>query len=1024
MPGRLQNKARNAFSLNASNVDDLFLQAALITGGGSGIGLESSILFAQEGANVLLVDVNLKAAEAGAALINQRYPNVKAIAIKADVGKEEDVKNAVDTAVKEFGRLDVMFNNAGIMHPEDDNALNTEERIWDLTMQINLKGVWWGCKYAILAMRNNPTDESKGLHAGGSIINTASFVAIMGAATPQLAYTASKGGVLAMTRELAMVHAREGIRINSLCPGPLKTPLLMDFLNTEEKRQRRLVHLPMGRFGEAVELAKAALFHNVVFLTIADKSYPRKLAFSYLDELSKEFSTTYGPKVESVRKPYAFVGFDTFMSKTARLYRDTRTAAATSSLDKLNDDLQDVTRIMTKNMEELLWRGDSLDRMSHLSTSLKSESEKYRKAAKNINFNAMLRQFFDIFCIIWVKGCEESKFSAHISSFSEPNHATSARDYQQTYLPLQPPPSAPIPADGSLAYVQYTGDQGQPQYRVFKAVRASYTISNNVVNGMQWVPVETIDTLPAGARPASPEFLAFMNRDRGWQRQSEAEAKRKQDLDKSLQTARALDAQTRERRRSVNASSFPSDVSTSGSVGPGAQYGTQYPPRSPHGVYNTSSTSNIFSDLDRQMGNIDLRDRSKEYPNEKAGEISTHAPRPQKYTATEVSDRPRSPHPVVRSASRAEGPYGAATASGAYNTAGRPYSTAGYQPSTSPNPRPAEVPFIPGNSPYRAPDPLPRSTTPSMVYPPGHIMEGQPILPQDRARMTPIPRGRSPAPPLPYNSNAVGLSQSASSPNMSISAPHAGSHGAPPKQLAAPEGFSRPINGSRPFPPFQIMKIQDMEKFWSELPKMPAVLMYHDVFEEDWRRLMVDMALAWAEKLPIPEPEEGGGMPKRSTIVADLVNLWNESFFMKRDIELVLFRGKERRTGPLTGFIDENLPYLEEPDDYISSEEDTVDDDSNSDLEYGGGRYQHPGYGDPQRQMAEIFEEGRRRKEAKIAREAERKRRRQERHRKRRERIRARKYALYLTYVRTSVAGGGYGGGSVYPSGSQYGGRY
>ncbi|KJA24579.1 hypothetical protein HYPSUDRAFT_38638 [Hypholoma sublateritium FD-334 SS-4] len=133
---------------------------------------------------------------------------------------------------------------------------------------------------------------------------------------------------------------------------------------------------------------------NVVFLTIADKSYPRKLAFSYLEELAKEFANTYGPKVETVRKPYAFVGFDTFMSKTARLYRDTRTAnAASSNLDKLNDDLHDVTRIMTKNMEELLWRGDSLDRMSQLSTSLKSDSEKYRKAARNINYQAMLRKY-------------------------------------------------------------------------------------------------------------------------------------------------------------------------------------------------------------------------------------------------------------------------------------------------------------------------------------------------------------------------------------------------------------------------------------------------------------------------------------------------------------------------------------------------------------------------------------------------------------------------------------------------------
>jgi NAD(P)-dependent dehydrogenase (short-subunit alcohol dehydrogenase family) len=157
----------------------------------------------------LLVDINLAAAEKGAALIQQRFPNVNALAVRADVGKEADIKAAVDRVVAEFGRLDVMvgisssrssartrlnnanpqFNNAGIMHPQDDHALNTEENIWDLTMQINVKGVWWGCKYAIMAMRQNPVDEAKGLRVGGSIINTASFVAIMGAATPQLACT-------------------------------------------------------------------------------------------------------------------------------------------------------------------------------------------------------------------------------------------------------------------------------------------------------------------------------------------------------------------------------------------------------------------------------------------------------------------------------------------------------------------------------------------------------------------------------------------------------------------------------------------------------------------------------------------------------------------------------------------------------------------------------------------------------------------------------------------------------------------
>jgi len=270
-------------------VGRLEYKTALITGAGSGIGLESSILFAREGANVILADIKLNAAEGAATSISNRFPNIKAVAVKTDVGKEEDIKAAVDFAVKEFGRLDVMFNNAGIMHPADDNALNTEERIWDLTMQINLKGVWWGCKYAIIAMRQNPVDEAKGLHTGGSIINTASFVAIVGAATPQLAYTASKGGVLAMTRELAMVHAREGIRINSLCPGPLKTPLLMDFLDTAEKRDRRLVHLPLGRFGEAVELAKAALF-----LASDDSSYMTGTDFKVDGGLTSAYVTPNG----------------------------------------------------------------------------------------------------------------------------------------------------------------------------------------------------------------------------------------------------------------------------------------------------------------------------------------------------------------------------------------------------------------------------------------------------------------------------------------------------------------------------------------------------------------------------------------------------------------------------------------------------------------------------------------------------------------------------------------------------------
>jgi NAD(P)-dependent dehydrogenase (short-subunit alcohol dehydrogenase family) len=165
----------------------------------------------------------------------------------------------VAEAEKRFGRLDVLFNNAGIMHGGDDDAVATAESVWDLTLEVNAKGVLLGCKYGIPALRRA---------GGGSVINTASFVARMGAATPQIAYTASKGAVLAMTRELAVIHARENIRVNALSPGPLRTDLLMKVLDSEEKRRRRLVHLPMGRFGEAQEIARAALF-----LASDDSSY-------------------------------------------------------------------------------------------------------------------------------------------------------------------------------------------------------------------------------------------------------------------------------------------------------------------------------------------------------------------------------------------------------------------------------------------------------------------------------------------------------------------------------------------------------------------------------------------------------------------------------------------------------------------------------------------------------------------------------------------------------------------------------
>lgn len=224
-------------------------KVALITGTASGIGRETALLFASEGARVACVDVSGAANAATVAAITKA--GGEAHAIEADVSSAEDAAAMVDETVGRFGALHVAFNNAGIMHSDDADAVGTDESIWDLTMNVNAKGVFLGCKYEIPAIRES---------GGGSIINTASFVAVMGAATPQIAYTASKGAVLALTRELAIVHAREDIRVNALCPGPLRTDLLMKLLDTDEKKQRRLVHLPMGRFGEAAEMAQAAVF--------------------------------------------------------------------------------------------------------------------------------------------------------------------------------------------------------------------------------------------------------------------------------------------------------------------------------------------------------------------------------------------------------------------------------------------------------------------------------------------------------------------------------------------------------------------------------------------------------------------------------------------------------------------------------------------------------------------------------------------------------------------------------------------
>ena len=221
-------------------------KVALITGAGGGIGLEAVRIFTSEGARVIAVDARedtrelVEAAGEGAASF-----------VVADVSDDAQVQEMVAFARTEGGGLHVLFNNAGIFPADDGGATETSESTWDRVMEVNLKGVWLGCKHSIPALIES---------GGGSIVNVASFVALMGAATAQIAYTASKGGVLAMTREIAVEHARRGIRANAICPGPIDTPLLAPIMSDPVKRARRMVHIPMGRLGKPEEIARAALF--------------------------------------------------------------------------------------------------------------------------------------------------------------------------------------------------------------------------------------------------------------------------------------------------------------------------------------------------------------------------------------------------------------------------------------------------------------------------------------------------------------------------------------------------------------------------------------------------------------------------------------------------------------------------------------------------------------------------------------------------------------------------------------------
>jgi NAD(P)-dependent dehydrogenase (short-subunit alcohol dehydrogenase family) len=228
-------------------------RVAVITGAASGIGAEAARRLAAEGARVVVADLSDDAGKAVAEEVDGLY-------VRADVTSAGDVQAMYRAAIDHFGRLDVCVNNAGISPPEDDSILDTEPDAWRRVQEVNLTGVYLCCRYGIAHLLEG---------GGGSVVNTASFVAVMGAATSQISYTASKGGVLAMTRELGVQFARRGVRVNALCPGPVNTPLLRElFAANPEQAARRLVHVPMGRFAEPAEIAAA-----IAFLASDDASF-------------------------------------------------------------------------------------------------------------------------------------------------------------------------------------------------------------------------------------------------------------------------------------------------------------------------------------------------------------------------------------------------------------------------------------------------------------------------------------------------------------------------------------------------------------------------------------------------------------------------------------------------------------------------------------------------------------------------------------------------------------------------------
>ncbi|KAH9179919.1 hypothetical protein EDB89DRAFT_1923900 [Lactarius sanguifluus] len=547
---------------------------------------------------------------------------------------------------------------------------------------------------------------------------------------------------------------------------------------------------------------------------------------------------------------------------------------------------------------------------------------------------------------------------------------------------------------GTITYTTSTSPDGRLTYHPFKAVPVSYQTNAGVVSGIQWIPAEATSVIPAGARPADEGFTSSWNRGhsnkddkalREWQKDEERrihkEEKEAKRIKKELR-------QARERDRAMSGS-YPTAVpSVAGSVGS---------INGPYGAY-----TNPMNDLERRMDNVDLGGARKssmsEYGNRRRSTY-TEAPIAGQPPTSPYQPPMAPPSPIATAANPGYAPaagYGISpypptgpVAPDPYQRAASPYHGAPEQAilsrSRAPSPNPMAGIGAGAYGPRsRAPSPIPgalfgpRSRAPSPIPNPAPY---PPQRPRSRAA-SPLP-GTVPGPyagpgyPQPGYPGALPRS-----PHVGGGAMLAGPE--QPQMLPPPDGFSRPANLAQSYTFFETMKIQDMDDFYDNIPRMPMVLVPHDVYHEDWIRLCQDLALAWGGKLPTTDPSRSS---RPSVVAAELVELWNTSFFASRGVELVLFKGHERRSGQGIGQIERNLPGFGNASDSESSDSTSSDSSDLSDDKYGrgGGGGYYGSHADSKRKKAE--------------RKAEKKRKHKEKKARRRARERERTYALYITCV-------------------------